>query len=151
MKPSPLRNAPCPCGSGKKYKRCHGASVVPKRGKPTWLVIVVTVVSTAVVIGVVIKQRGNAPKPSSTFSPAFYGGRRSAPEVKSYLSMSGVDFSGLSEAQRAQVMKTANRELCTCGCRMTLAQCINTDLTCPLRSRTFERARQLVAQAKDDH
>jgi hypothetical protein len=22
---SPARNAPCPCGSGKKYKRCHGA------------------------------------------------------------------------------------------------------------------------------
>jgi preprotein translocase subunit SecA len=21
----PSRNAPCPCGSGKKYKRCHGA------------------------------------------------------------------------------------------------------------------------------
>ena len=21
------RNAPCPCGSGKKYKRCHGANV----------------------------------------------------------------------------------------------------------------------------
>ena len=21
------RNAPCPCGSGKKYKRCHGGSV----------------------------------------------------------------------------------------------------------------------------
>nr|WP_246281750.1 SEC-C metal-binding domain-containing protein [Fodinicola acaciae] len=20
------RNAPCPCGSGKKYKRCHGAT-----------------------------------------------------------------------------------------------------------------------------
>lgn len=20
------RNAPCPCGSGKKYKKCHGAS-----------------------------------------------------------------------------------------------------------------------------
>ena len=20
------RNAPCPCGSGKKYKRCHGAA-----------------------------------------------------------------------------------------------------------------------------
>ncbi|HEX6330389.1 MAG TPA: SEC-C metal-binding domain-containing protein [Actinomycetota bacterium] len=19
------RNAPCPCGSGKKYKKCHGA------------------------------------------------------------------------------------------------------------------------------
>lgn len=23
---SPARNAPCPCGSGEKYKRCHGAS-----------------------------------------------------------------------------------------------------------------------------
>ena len=22
----PSRNSPCPCGSGKKYKRCHGAS-----------------------------------------------------------------------------------------------------------------------------
>jgi len=22
---TPPRNAPCPCGSGKKYKRCHGA------------------------------------------------------------------------------------------------------------------------------
>ncbi|MGC0777789.1 MAG: SEC-C metal-binding domain-containing protein, partial [Candidatus Acidiferrum sp.] len=21
------RNEPCPCGSGKKYKKCHGASV----------------------------------------------------------------------------------------------------------------------------
>ncbi|MEO5732934.1 MAG: SEC-C metal-binding domain-containing protein, partial [Rubrivivax sp.] len=23
--PTPGRNEPCPCGSGKKYKRCHGA------------------------------------------------------------------------------------------------------------------------------
>ncbi|MCW2536257.1 MAG: secA, partial [Modestobacter sp.] len=23
---APARNAPCPCGSGKKYKQCHGAS-----------------------------------------------------------------------------------------------------------------------------
>lgn len=23
---NPGRNAPCPCGSGKKYKHCHGAS-----------------------------------------------------------------------------------------------------------------------------
>jgi preprotein translocase subunit SecA len=22
----PSRNAPCPCGSGKKYKHCHGAA-----------------------------------------------------------------------------------------------------------------------------
>jgi uncharacterized protein len=23
--PAPGRNDPCPCGSGKKYKKCHGA------------------------------------------------------------------------------------------------------------------------------
>jgi len=23
----PGRNEPCPCGSGKKYKRCHGAEI----------------------------------------------------------------------------------------------------------------------------
>ena len=23
--PQPGRNDPCPCGSGKKYKKCHGA------------------------------------------------------------------------------------------------------------------------------
>ena len=26
---APSRNAPCPCGSGKKYKRCHGAPAGP--------------------------------------------------------------------------------------------------------------------------
>jgi uncharacterized protein len=24
--PAPGRNDPCPCGSGKKYKKCHGAA-----------------------------------------------------------------------------------------------------------------------------
>ena len=28
------RNAPCPCGSGDKYKRCHGADVLPATAKP---------------------------------------------------------------------------------------------------------------------
>ena len=41
------RNAPCPCGSGKKYKRCHGAdgaeepSAVKKRVQKLPLLIAV--------------------------------------------------------------------------------------------------------------
>lgn len=31
---SPSRNAPCPCGSGKKYKRCCGQSGKAEAGKP---------------------------------------------------------------------------------------------------------------------
>jgi len=26
VEPAPGRNDPCPCGSGKKYKKCHGAA-----------------------------------------------------------------------------------------------------------------------------
>ncbi len=28
------RNEPCPCGSGKKYKRCHGVNAAPKLSIP---------------------------------------------------------------------------------------------------------------------
>lgn len=28
------RNEPCPCGSGKKYKRCHGVDAAPKLSSP---------------------------------------------------------------------------------------------------------------------
>src|SRR5271156_2075961 len=28
------RNEPCPCGSGKKYKRCHGVAAAPKITPP---------------------------------------------------------------------------------------------------------------------
>ena len=26
VEPAPGRNDPCPCGSGRKYKKCHGAA-----------------------------------------------------------------------------------------------------------------------------
>jgi len=31
MSKNPNRNDPCPCGSGKKYKKCHGAPKEPKK------------------------------------------------------------------------------------------------------------------------
>jgi uncharacterized protein YecA (UPF0149 family) len=36
-KPEPQtgRNEPCPCGSGKKFKRCHGVDAAPKLTAPT--------------------------------------------------------------------------------------------------------------------
>lgn len=32
--PTVGRNEPCPCGSGKKYKRCHGVDAAPKLSAP---------------------------------------------------------------------------------------------------------------------
>jgi len=34
IEPDVGRNEPCPCGSGKKYKRCHGVAAAPKLGTP---------------------------------------------------------------------------------------------------------------------
>ena len=147
MDPHQSRNAPCPCGSGKKYKRCHGANVVTGRHRPKWLIGASIALAAAALIGLAITQRANAPRPTSAFSPTFYGGRGGS-GVTSYSTIEGIDFSGLSEAEHLQVMKTANKELCTCGCRLTLAECINTDMTCPIRRQTIARARQLVAQAR---
>ena len=64
-----------------------------------------------------------------------------------YETIKEVDLSGLPEPQRAQVLRTANTERCPCGCQMTLAQCLNTDATCPIRSNHLARVRQLVAEA----
>ncbi len=43
MPEKPARNAPCPCGSGKKYKRCHGLTgeAIAQPRKRSLVVIVV--------------------------------------------------------------------------------------------------------------
>ena len=42
----------------------------------------------------------------------------------------GVDFKGLSEEQRAAALKRLNSQMCTCGCKLTLAQCRINDSEC---------------------
>lgn len=42
----------------------------------------------------------------------------------------GVDFKGLSPAQRQAALKRMNSESCTCGCKLTIAQCRINDSTC---------------------
>jgi len=42
----------------------------------------------------------------------------------------GIDLSGLSPEKRAEALKTLNREHCTCGCGLTLAQCRLDDPDC---------------------
>jgi thiol-disulfide isomerase/thioredoxin len=47
-----------------------------------------------------------------------------------------VDFSGLSPEQKKAALKKLNSEGCTCGCRLTLAQCRINDTSC-VRSRSL--------------
>jgi ABC-type sugar transport system ATPase subunit len=58
-----------------------------------------------------------------------------------------VDFSNLDSKEKRTALEAANTARCTCGCGMTLAQCVATDSTCPLRVGNIERIKGMVAQA----
>ena len=64
----------------------------------------------------------------------------------------GVDLSSLDEQQRLLAIKKFNAEGCTCGCRMTLAQCRIYDAGCSVSlKRTAEIIKEVsAAQAKPD-
>jgi hypothetical protein len=60
-----------------------------------------------------------------------------------------VDFSVLSQQGRRTALQAANRARCSCGCGMTLAQCVATDSTCPLRTANIGRIKTMVQQATE--
>ncbi|HJT88434.1 MAG TPA: hypothetical protein VJ732_11270 [Bryobacteraceae bacterium] len=45
-------------------------------------------------------------------------------------SLPGLDFSGLTAAQRATVMKVLKEHGCSCGCEMKVAECRMKDPSC---------------------
>ena len=59
-----------------------------------------------------------------------------------------IDFSDLSPAQKRAALDEANEARCTCGCGMTMAQCVVTDPNCPLRSDHIDRIRGMVTRAR---
>ena len=61
--------------------------------------------------------------------------------------LSVVSFSDLTPAGKRTALKAANEARCTCGCGMTLAQCVATDMTCPVREGNLDRLRTMVRQA----
>ena len=58
-----------------------------------------------------------------------------------------IDFSGLDATQKRSALEAANAARCTCGCGMTLAQCVATDSTCPIRETNVEKIKNLVNEA----
>ena len=59
-----------------------------------------------------------------------------------------VDFTALGEAQKRTALQAANAAPCTCGCGMTLAQCVATDSTCPIRPTNIDKIKAMVERAK---
>ena len=58
-----------------------------------------------------------------------------------------VDFSSLAGSAKRTVLQAANRARCTCTCGMTLAQCVATDSTCPVRTDNIDKIKAMVSQA----
>jgi len=58
-----------------------------------------------------------------------------------------VDFSALTPAEKREALVAANSASCTCGCGMTLAQCVSTDTACPIRDDNIRRIRTMVREA----
>ncbi len=60
----------------------------------------------------------------------------------------GVDFKGLKPEQKRLALKRMNSENCTCGCKMTIAQCRINDPSCSISDKL---AAQVVKQAAASH
>ena len=63
--------------------------------------------------------------------------------------LGAISFVDLNRKEKQTALEAANRARCTCGCGMTLAQCVATDSTCPLREGNIGRIRTMVEEAKE--
>ena len=58
-----------------------------------------------------------------------------------------IDFTSLTAGQKRAALVEANADRCTCGCGMGLAQCVATDMTCPVRTDNITKIRGMVQKA----
>ena len=58
-----------------------------------------------------------------------------------------VDFSSLAPGEKRSALQAANLARCTCGCGMNLAQCVATDMTCPVRETNIQSIRKIAREA----
>lgn len=70
---------------------------------------------------------------------AFLAGQTSEVSAERASGLPGVKVSGLTAAQKAQVLAIAQKETCSCGCTMKIAPCLAQDRSC-LTSRTLATA-----------
>ena len=129
-RPKPKLGQPCPCGSGRKYKDCCAAKEAARRrllrrSKK----LLIWMAAIAGVAGVIYGI-------SLTSGVPYDDG-----------DLGVVNFSALDRTEKRTALQAANRARCSCGCGMTLAQCVATDSTCPLRTANIGRINTMVEQA----
>lgn len=76
-----------------------------------------------------------------------YGLARTASIAYNERDLTAIDFTSLNTEQKRAALVDANADRCTCGCGMTLAQCVATDMTCPVRTGNITKIREMVQKA----
>ena len=77
----------------------------------------------------------------------FYGLANTSGVAYGESQLVAIDFSSLNEEQKQAALVEANRGRCDCGCGMGLAQCVSTDMSCPVRQGNITRIRDMVQKA----
>ena len=67
--PKAGRNDPCPCGSGKKYKKCHGAKEDSNRGNRVLMIVIGLMIAGGVAVGVTSFMNPDRSRPVGVWSP----------------------------------------------------------------------------------
>ena len=80
------------------------------------------------------QQKANEKEPSS--------------KVTSFTKMPEVDLSPYTEEQVTKILERANREMCDCGCNLTLAGCRNDDTACRTSLRILGKVIQDITGQK---
>lgn len=63
------RNAPCPCGSGKKYKRCCALKKDKMSGTAMLLILLVVLAGAAALAMAIVGNTGESARPGQVWSP----------------------------------------------------------------------------------
>ena len=64
------------------------------------------------------------------------------------LELPDVDFSRLTEKQKQEARRRLNTESCTCGCKLTMAECRINDTSCPISKALAAQVVKEVASGK---
>lgn len=82
-----------------------------------------------------------------TVGAIFYGLANTSGIAYNERQLTAIDFTSLKDDQKHAALVEANTGRCSCGCGMTLAQCVATDMTCPIRTDNITKIRAMVQKA----
>ncbi len=130
------RNTPCPCGSGKKFKDCHGSVESRTNSRTTLFISVGALLLAALSVSVWLGSRDGSNEAAK-------------PQVRAtqYGEIPGLDLERLPADVRYTFVSHLNHTPCICDCEMTIAECRHKDPGCEHSERVVrEQFVQLLDQ-----